>query len=377
MATKEKGNKFFHKLDKYIGIPIVFLLGLFRKKHELPNKIQKIAILNLGSIGDNVLMSGPIADLLSKYPTVKIDVFAGNSNFQLVHQISNLNEILRLPITNPLKTIKYIKNAGEYDIVFDFGPWPRLNAVYSYFFMTKYVVGFKTKGQHRHYVYDCVVEHRDDVHEIDNHRSLIKPLYQGENRMPHLELQNVSLDRLNIDFEAKICIIHPWSAGLRKSDKQWKNENWVNLCKFIVKDFEQLIITGAPSDVEDSNELLDLIKKSDESIPVISLAGQLSLMETSRLISLSSFIFCVDTGIAHVAAALSKPLICLQGPAKSIRWRPYSDNAIVINPSFGTFGYINLGFEKSPDNTNCMENISVESVIDAYEQYKRNNNFVK
>ncbi|WDF48323.1 hypothetical protein PQ459_07540 [Chryseobacterium sp. KACC 21268] len=45
----EKGNHIFNKLDRYIGIPVLFILGFFKRKTVLPNIIKRIAILNLGS----------------------------------------------------------------------------------------------------------------------------------------------------------------------------------------------------------------------------------------------------------------------------------------------------------------------------------------
>lgn len=369
---KEKGNKLFHKIDRYLGIPVILTLGLFHRKRTQPKEINSIAILNIGSIGDNVLMSGSIVDLHTKYPDAVIDVYTGSSNYQIVQQIPYIRKISRLPITNPIKTIRHIKNVGNYDVVFDFGPWPRTNAIYAYCFKTNYLVGFKTEGQFRHYVYDCTVEHSSQIHEIDNHRNLIKVLCnEATNHSPMLQIGNVDLSRFYLDFAQKICLIHPWSAGLRKFDKQWKNENWVDLCNRISKDYDLFIITGAPSDVKDSDLLLNQILMSNKLIPIISLAGKLSLAETSKLISLSSFIFCVDTGIAHMAAAFNKLQICLQGPAKSLRWRPYSDNAIVVNPSFGNYGYISLGFEKVPNKENCMDNISVENVYETFKKLKQ------
>lgn len=366
--SKEKGNKLFHYLDRYIGIPIVFLLGIFKRKRKLPSVINEIGILNLGSIGDNVLMSATILDLRQKYPDSKIRIFTGSSNYDIVKMIPTVDEIVKLPITNFLQTKKIIDNYKSFDVFVDFGPWPRINAIYSYLFSSKFKIGFKTKNQFRHYIYDQAIEHSGKKHEVDNHRSLIRFIYDGVHNNPRLVVTEFDLTRFGIDATQKIAVFHPWSAGLRKLDKQWNNDSWVQLYENISKDYDKIIITGAPSDIPDSDELLSQIRKGDNADKITSMAGKLSLSETIYLINISSFIFCVDTGIAHIAAALDKPQVCLQGPANSLRWRPYSDRAIVINPSHGTFGYISLGFEKNPDNTNCMDNIKVEDVLNKYYQ---------
>jgi len=369
----EKGNHLFHKLDRYIGIPLVFIFGLFRRKRKLPDNIQRIAILNLGSIGDNVLMSSSISDLRSIYPDAEIVVFTGATNFAIVKLIPGINEVIKLNISNFFKSYSEIKKKENLDLLIDFGPWPRINSIYAFLFKTKYTIGFKTKKQYRHYIYDNVVEHSDEKHEIDNHRSLIKSLYNNLNHNPQLIVRKHDLNKFGINPSHKIAILHPWSGGLRKIDKQWKNENWEKLYFAIYKDFDHIVITGGPSDFDDSQELLIQIQKDKDAPNIMNMAGALSLSETIYLIRSSSFVFCVDTGIAHIAAALDKPQICLQGPAKSSRWRPYSTKAVVVNPSKGIYGYISLGFEKKPDNTNCMENIQIDDVLDKFYKYEFKN----
>ncbi|SRR5260221_8234373 len=146
--TMEKGNRLFHKLDKYLGIPIVCVLGLFTKRKETPpESVNRIAILNIGSIGDNVLMSAPINDLKLKFLSAEIIVFAGSTNFQLVKQIENVSEVVKLPITNPISTVKILRQSGMFDLLVDFGPWPRLNSIYSFLIPAKFKIGFNSKNQ--------------------------------------------------------------------------------------------------------------------------------------------------------------------------------------------------------------------------------------
>ena len=142
--SKEKGNKLYHHLDRYVGIPIVFLLGLIKKKNTKPQHINKIAILNLGSIGDNVLMSATISDIHEAYPDSSIHIFTGSSNYEIVKLIPNIDNITKLPISNPFQTKKIIDTQDKFDLLIDYGPWPRINAIYSFLFSSKYTIGFKT-----------------------------------------------------------------------------------------------------------------------------------------------------------------------------------------------------------------------------------------
>jgi len=131
----EKGNRKLHFFDRYFGIPLVYFLGLLRKKNKkIPEQLNKIAIINLVSIGDNVLMSGIVRDILSQYPNAQLTVFTGATNYYLVKLIKGVSAVIKLPITNPLRSVQILRGAGKFDIVIDFVSWPRLNAIYTFFY---------------------------------------------------------------------------------------------------------------------------------------------------------------------------------------------------------------------------------------------------
>ncbi len=108
----KKGNKIFHKLDLYLGTLIVFILGLFRKKRELLSHqvLKRFALINLGSIGGNELMSAVIEDLKSQCADAEIVVFTGDPNYDIAN-LKNGVTVIKLPIKN---------------FFIDFGPWLKL-----------------------------------------------------------------------------------------------------------------------------------------------------------------------------------------------------------------------------------------------------------
>jgi len=127
-----RGSKVVHLLDRYIGIPVVWFLGLLGKikKNKQPfSNIKKIAILKINAIGDTVLLSAAIKDLREKYRDAKLTIFVGETNYEIATILPDVNETIKLPIKNPLRTIIDIRKRGRYDLWIDFGPWPRLNAL--------------------------------------------------------------------------------------------------------------------------------------------------------------------------------------------------------------------------------------------------------
>jgi ADP-heptose:LPS heptosyltransferase len=362
----EKGSRINHILDKWIGIPIVVFLGLLKKKNRtVPASIDRIAILNIGSIGDNVLMSAVLCDLRSQYPNANISAFTGGTNYYIVQLIQGIDRIIQLPITNPINAVKIIRESGAWDVLFDFGPWPRLNAIYSFFFKAKCKVGFITAGQFRHYVYDIKISHSSQIHEIENHRNLVRSFYKGTSHFPSLRIVEDAGIKALIQKLGKYCIIHPWPGGYKSYMKQWADAKWVQLIERIKNDYDYIVLTGAPSDVKKSAELYSMIQRVAVCEKVMDVAGKYSLSQMVFLIRHASKVISIDTGIAHISAALHKPQICIQGPANSKRWAPYNSNTRVVIPSKGTFGYLSYGYEYDRARGNCMNNISVEQVYQA------------
>ncbi len=368
----EKGNKFFHKLDRWVGIPVVLLLGLLRKKKsEFPDDIKTIAILNTSSIGDSILMTGCLHDLVTKYSDVKIILFSGASNYAVAKMIKIPKiDVRKLEVGNPYKAIKRLNTIERVDILFDFAPpWARINAIFSFFVPASFKIGFKSEGQYRHYVYDKVVEHSSNKHELENYRILISDFISSDHQPPSIHLEYTSnVNELVRSFN-KYCIIHPWPGGVNSFMKEWSIENWCSLIKKIYNDFDTIIITGGNTDREKNLGLIQVASRFlEDSSKIVNGAGVYTLNETAMLIKKAKVIFSVNTGIAHLAASFNVKQICLHGPTNVKRWGPYSNKTISVVPEKGVFGYLNFGFEYHLAKGNCMDNISVDTVYNCYLQ---------
>ena len=69
---KERGNAKLKFFDKFIGIPLVFILGLLRKKNkETSINPQNMIIVMIAAIGDTILLSSIIKELKHLYPNVQ------------------------------------------------------------------------------------------------------------------------------------------------------------------------------------------------------------------------------------------------------------------------------------------------------------------
>lgn len=305
-------------------------------------------------------MAGPIQDLRRQFPKAEIDVFCGSSNAGIVKLIPGIDTVHRLPLENLKATFQAIRKTPKADVLLDFGPWPRLNALFSACFRARYKLGFRSLNQHRHYLYEVEVAHSDKVHEIENHRALLKPLGVNPVSKPILQISDLEKPVL---AEKRYLLFHTCASGILKPLKEWPEENWLALADYVNNCGLSTYITGAGADQEAAERLE---KASGGKIK--SLAGKYSLTETSRILYHSMGLVTVNTGIMHIAAALKVPLVAMHGPASVERWGPISDNAINLFSQEPGCGYVHFGFEKSPVPTDCMRKISVEMAIAAVSQ---------
>ncbi len=145
--------------------------------------------------------------------------------------------------------------------------------------------------------------------------------------------------------------------------RSWPAENFAEVIRWLVgRVGARVILTGGEVD----HPLNDAIA-SLASVPTLNLAGQLSLPEMAALIRRLRVYLTVDTGPAHMAAALGTPLITLWGPGIFEQTAPLAGRGsvcilyrrVACAPCYGT-----PLMQSCRDNI-CMKQIEVEEVIAA------------
>lgn len=357
-APRERGNKGLRFFDRFMGIPLLFLLGLFKRRRRCPAEIRHIAILKSAAIGDTVLISAIIDDLKAAFPKSRITFYCGASNDAAARMLDALDCVVRIPVSSPLRAIRMMR--GNWDLLIDFGQWPRLDALLAAFSGAKFTIGFRTPGQYRHFLYDAAVRHRADRHEMDNFRALLEPLGISGSASPRIPHRERPIDPNKV-------VLHLFAGGLRSRLKEWPEEYWLEVMDTLTEAGKELYLTGSG---ENRAQVLSLVDRVKHPERVRSVAGEMTLPQVADLLAESALLVTVNTGIMHLAAAIGCPLIALNGPTSVKRWGPYSTNSIALQSPRSCSPCLNLGFEYAcPDNL-CMRAIEVSSVLDACRRMK-------
>ena len=356
----KKGDKKLHFIDRYFGIPIVYILGSAKKKKKVKDidlsVVKKVSIINLGSIGDTVLLFGIIKDLKQRFPGCTIAFFSGSSNSGMARLCSEIDKVVTITMNNPLKSIDIINREGPFDILIDCMPWPRISSIICSFVNAKLKIGYKSSNQHRHFVYDIAVPHSEQVHELENMRNLVRALGVSTFNFPSVKQAGNDVKNENI------IVIHMYPSGINSYLKKWPEESWSELIHYLTSNGLQVYLTGGKTDEEHANAFVSDFKLNN----VVNLVGKMKIDETLALINSAKLVISVNTGVMHLAACSKVNVICLNGPTSAKRWGPVNDNSISINSKHKDAPCLHFGFEYSCGNSdcNCMALISVQEVIE-------------
>jgi ADP-heptose:LPS heptosyltransferase len=361
----ERANRLLRALDRYVGIPAVYALGLLRRKRARPRAPRSIGILKEAAIGDTVLLSAFVRDLATAFPDAGIIFFAGRDNAPVARLIASRHSVVEIPVSNPVRALAEVRR-HPVELLFDCGPWPRVNAVLSALSGARHTVGFRVRGQGRHFAHDTVIEHSDAVHELENYRGMLRGLGISTGSEPSLLAPAVEVQHLTGGREFVVC--HMWSAGTGGWRKEWPEEHWLELIGALNAEGVDVMLTGSAMDGKRSAAFCDVA--GSRGLRAKSVAGRIDLPQLCALLRLSRGVVSINTGVMHIAAALGVPTLSLEGPTSPGRWGPVGERCTsVVSPLPGC-GYLYLGSEYSGRRPDCMAAIRVDDVATAFSELR-------
>ncbi|TKC15529.1 glycosyltransferase family 9 protein [Robertmurraya kyonggiensis] len=362
-------------MDKYIGIPLIFMLGLFRKKKkELQRNPQNIVIVMIAAIGDTILLSAIIKELKLLFPNVAITLVCSKGNIQAAKNLPQVDHMIKFDMANVLGSFFLLRKLPEYDLLFDFGTWAKFNAFISFVIKANFKVGFKRKSMYRHYIYDCITEHIDELHEIENYRNLVRALgHRLLSLDPEFKVSSENSQWLNP--KRKYVVFHMFASGSHKMKKEWPKKLWFELAQRLMEEGYTIILTGGKEDKEQAEAFVQLIG----GFQCFSLAGKVSLEETAAVIKEVGAIITVNTGVMHLAAVMDAYIVALHGPTSPERWGPVTKKSVILTPNIKCDQLLSLGFEKHQCvlEDGCISTIQVDDVFEAMKKVEIGEHFVK
>lgn len=372
----------YRKLDRIIGIPILMLLALlFKRRKSFPAfDVKKILVVKFAAIGDSIMLIPMLRTLRRAYPDSEITFLCSDINVSIIRKVPYLDKVLVENVhnflSNPFRFFKMIfeLRRNRYSIIIDTEQWSRISPIIIALLKYDFSVGFKTEGQFKHFMFNRVINHSREKHELDTFIDLLTPLfvpvYPSDYVLEYF-LSEENENAADTFFETNnlagkhVVTLHPGCGGLG-APREWDIDRYVALGKRLIEYDKEIVIliSGAPTEMIKCNGLEKGLREIfGDSNKIINIAGIFSLDDVVAIIKRVTLIVCSNTGMLHLASCMGTKTMGLHGPTNPAKWGAYSKNTVLIQSDKYCSPCLYLGHDYGCKAPSCMNHISVDDVF--------------
>ncbi len=313
--------------------------------------VRRILLCRLGGIGD-VVHTLPLAKYLKeKYKNASIEYITSGEVSELLNKYCSF--IDRTWVFNRQNKNKIASEITNTSLKIDY--FFNLHSSLSFFFFNLFYIHAR---KYFHY------KKNNNFHAVVNFAKTYDPAISAlELEYKTLTVDNFPelLNKYELKENKYICIVP--GVGKVRLHRAWTIESWAELTEKYLRmqnDFKVVYLGG-----DDENKLIGFLPEHEGKI--VNLIGKLNLRDTTKIISASAQLISCDTGMLHIACALSKNVIGLFGPTLTKRSGPYTGTYKVF---FGKDCRCVGGFKdlkkcriSKTYSGECMRSISVDDVL--------------
>ena len=300
--------------------------------------VNRILILRADGIGDVLNSTPAISALRSAYHAARISVVVRPPGAEMLHLNPHIDEVqvydgdgTHKGLMGKLRFVRQLRKR-DYDLAAVLYNSSQSNLM-AYLSGARYRVGRKSERKGFSFTLTSAVTFRDPKgtkHEIDRNMDVVRLTGAKDGtRALVLCLSDEEkawacdyLRRSGARSSQPLVGIHPGGTSF---DKLWPAENFARVSDRLMQEFgAQIILFSGP----DEDALAQDIEAA-MAHPPIPAAG-LQLRQFAALTEKCSLFLCNDSGPMHIAAALKVPTVAIFGSTDHVRWRPYSENAMIV-----------------------------------------------
>jgi ADP-heptose:LPS heptosyltransferase len=312
-------------------------------------------------MGDILLSTPTLRALAAHYQTTEIDYIVGPGNAEALTGTPYIREVMVFAKATDARAKVFLPflqrlRAARYELFLNFQPGAKTELM---------ALASGARQQRR--------LHKDlRIHAIDDFARVVAPLgVQVTDRQMDFVVPaaaHESAERLlaaqGIRPEQGFVAINP---GASHTVNRWPPERFAALFQRLDSAHPELgrVVLGGPSDSAVAGQIAQ-----EATVPVVNLAGKMSVKELGAVLQRAAVLVTADTGPQHVAAAVGTPLVSLFGAADPARTGPIDvPSLVVFNEALGCVPCRSRTCRRG--DTACMNQLPVERVLDAIERQRR------
>jgi predicted lipopolysaccharide heptosyltransferase III len=337
------------------------------------SKVRRVLVVRLRSVGDTVLATPTLYALRRFLPGARLDVLLedwvaplleGSAEVDRVVTVKRRSKASRLRVAQRLR-------AENYDVVYN------LHGGSTAALLTR-ATGAPNRVGYADYRYASLHNHaappsselwgREKTHSVEQQLALLgwtgvpvtdRPATRLVVTPEAAALVAQKLNDAGLGDDQPFALIHPAAAF---DTKTWAAANFARVVEHLAARGIASVAVAAPGE----SKVVEAVR-SNALAPLVGFTD-LSLPELTALASRASLFVGNDSGVAHVAAAVSVAQVVVFGSSNVAHWRPWSRAAAEVvreeMPCAPCPGYTCAEF----DAPECIRRVSVERVTAAVER---------
>ena len=247
-------------------------------------------------LGDCVMTTPTIENIIKAYPNVKITIFGAFVSTAIFAEHPNVEAIVLDESKKSSSRLKWIynkaKELNEFDVAITFRRT----------FFSKLFIWFskaKIKGYYKRYT-------KEEVHLVKRYNEFINKTFNIKEVPKDLKIYFESFK-----YDKPTLGINPGASY--GSAKRWYPEKFAKVASELSDEYN-IVIFGGPAEVDMASDIEKELKKSN--VPCENIAGKTSIKELCQKIGGLDLFVTGDSGPMHVAAAFKVPTVAIFGPTK-------------------------------------------------------------
>ncbi len=295
---------------------------------------ERVLLLQMKRIGDFILTAPAVAALRAAKPDAEIVAVVPSMVAEIATCIAAVDRVHAYRPRSLNLGVWAAIASGPWDACVDFAGTDR-TALMSRLSRATVRVGYKkfadSASKALAYTQLCEASVRD-LHTVEFHLELVRALVGNAIAAPSpaFSLPPASdawargaLSAAGI--RSAYAVVHP---GTAREEKLWNAGRWAEVIAHISKEEGlKVLLTGSNEGIERAH-LAEL--RSALRVPVVDLAGELSLLQTAAVIHGAELVLGVDSMAMHLASMFRRPQVVLFGPTNPFHWRPTHERAAVV-----------------------------------------------
>ena len=312
--------------------------------------VEKILIIGLSSLGDNLLISGAVKLIRDTYKKARMEIVVGRRSIEFARDNPWFSGYFIFDKVQGVFPLIRRLRAKRYDLIVDFR-----NSLIPFFLRGKYKLMFFREE---------MLSDKFYTHESERTLGFLEP-YFGRPAKAGLVFPVNNADRARVDAMMR-------DLGIRKSDplvvlnpgasfppKRWPKERFAEVGATLAKEYRaKIVVIGGQTEKHLAADVGRMIG------PVAyDCSGKTTVGELSALLERAHLLVTNDTGPMHLASAVECPVVAIFGPGNPYRYGPIGTKAGVVHDNMECFpcrleGRCRKGFV-------CLNNVTVEDVLKA------------